>query len=93
MMCYPDLTAFYGPLVNFKTEKFEHTHAFIKGLIKTSNNSLNVPYSLAKRYQLAQPFMADLEDNPVEGSFVNYATKIVSRRCLDIKCLGPICSI
>lgn len=54
---YPELTEFYGPLSRFSTDKYERVHSYLKNLLSLSKNFLNVPYSLSKRNQMAQPFL------------------------------------
>ncbi|KAH9416389.1 hypothetical protein DERP_015419 [Dermatophagoides pteronyssinus] len=52
---YPELTEFYGTLSRFSTDKYERVHSYLKNLLSLSKNFLNVPYSLSKRNQMAQP--------------------------------------
>nr|XP_027201113.1 uncharacterized protein LOC113795121 [Dermatophagoides pteronyssinus] len=54
---YPELTEFYGTLSRFSTDKYERVHSYLKNLLSLSKNFLNVPYSLSKRNQMAQPFL------------------------------------
>ncbi|XP_075677163.1 uncharacterized protein LOC113791568 isoform X1 [Dermatophagoides pteronyssinus] len=66
---YPELTEFYGTLSRFSTDKYERFHSYLKKLLCTSKNFLNVPCSLSKRNQMAQPFLWNRDQSvPVEGT-------------------------
>jgi hypothetical protein len=54
LMHYPALMLKFGPLVHMWTLRFESKHSYFKRVIRSSQNFINICYSLTNRHQLLQ---------------------------------------
>lgn len=64
---YPHYVQLLGPLKNFWCMRFESKHAYFKRVQKVTNNSINLPYTLAQRHQL---WLAHKMSSMKDGKFL-----------------------
>ena len=59
MTCIVAITLYYrfGPLVRHWTMRYEAKHSYFKQLAQSMGNFINIPYSLAMRYQQLQCYI------------------------------------
>lgn len=50
LLHYTEMVNFFGPIKRFSTIRFERVHKLSKDIMSTSNNTINIPYTLANRY-------------------------------------------
>jgi hypothetical protein len=59
MVHYPDLIRFFGPLIRVWAMGFEHKHQFLKHIIQSAQNFINILKMIAERHQLCQALSSE----------------------------------
>ena len=62
LFCYHMIICYFrfGPLVRHWTMRYEAKHSYFKSLSQTLGNYINLPYSLAMRYQQYQCYIQSI---------------------------------